>query len=204
MLTSDNAGAIAAICTRVDGLPLAIELVAARLRTLAPELLLAPLTDWLTSPHDSADALPERHRTLRNAIAFQAGLRGEWDAMICQLTGAADRGAPYALTTQHLAQEWRDEPSEYEALSTLGLLAYAAGNYAHALPLMEGCLVMAARLPNGSRYAVPRAEAWTLWNLAHTAAAGNGEGTACCVAALRGEWGAGAPADSSVENPLRT
>ena len=57
-------------------------------------------------------------------------------AMICQLTGDADRGAPYALTARRLAQEWRDEPSACEALSTLGLLAYAAGDYARALPLI--------------------------------------------------------------------
>lgn len=73
-LTSANAGAIAAICARVDGLPLAIELVAARLKTLAPELLLVRLTEWLATPPDDAAELPERHRTLRNAIAWSYDL----------------------------------------------------------------------------------------------------------------------------------
>lgn len=70
VLTTDNAGDIAAICARVDGLPLAIELVAARLKTLAPDALLARLTDWLALPVDGAGELPERHRTLRSAIAW--------------------------------------------------------------------------------------------------------------------------------------
>ncbi|MCB0022442.1 MAG: helix-turn-helix domain-containing protein [Caldilinea sp.] len=69
-LTTENAGDIVAICARVDGLPLAIELVAARLKTLTPDALLARLTDWLALPVDGADKLPERHRTLRSAIAW--------------------------------------------------------------------------------------------------------------------------------------
>ncbi len=73
-LTTENAGDIAAICARVDGLPLAIELVAARLKTLTPAALLARLTDWLALPVEGAGALPERHRTLRSAIAWSYDL----------------------------------------------------------------------------------------------------------------------------------
>lgn len=73
-LTSDNAGALAAICARVDGLPLAIELVAARLAGLTPEALLARLSDWLAQPVAGYEHLPERHRTLRNAIAWSFDL----------------------------------------------------------------------------------------------------------------------------------
>ena len=72
-------------------------------------------------------------------------------AMICQLSGDAERGLPYARTAQRLAQEWADEPSAGEALSTLGLLAYTAGDYARALPLLEESLALAARLPNGKQ-----------------------------------------------------
>ena len=73
-LTTENAGDIAAICARVDGLPLAIELVAARLKTLTPDALLARLTDWLALPVEGAGELPERHRTLRSAIAWSYDL----------------------------------------------------------------------------------------------------------------------------------
>jgi len=74
VLTTENTGAVAAICARIDGLPLAIELVATRLITLTPEALLARLTDWLALPVDPSNALPERHRTLRNAIAWSYDL----------------------------------------------------------------------------------------------------------------------------------
>lgn len=74
VLTTENTGAVAAICARMDGLPLAIELVATRLTTLTPEVLLARLTDWLALPVDPSNALPERHRTLRNAIAWSYDL----------------------------------------------------------------------------------------------------------------------------------
>jgi predicted ATPase/DNA-binding CsgD family transcriptional regulator len=69
-LTAENAAAIAGICARLDGLPLAIELAAARTRLLSPQQLLARLEkplDILT--HGGAD-LPARHQALRATIAW--------------------------------------------------------------------------------------------------------------------------------------
>jgi predicted ATPase/DNA-binding CsgD family transcriptional regulator len=69
-LTAENARAVAEICVRLDGLPLAIELAVPRLKLFSPESLHARLEHrlaWLTDgPHD----LPSRQRTLRNAIAW--------------------------------------------------------------------------------------------------------------------------------------
>jgi predicted ATPase/class 3 adenylate cyclase/tetratricopeptide (TPR) repeat protein len=73
-LTPKNAGAVAAICRRLDGLPLALELAAARLRLMSPEALLERLDralDVLTSgPRD----LPERQQTLRATIDWSHSL----------------------------------------------------------------------------------------------------------------------------------
>jgi predicted ATPase/class 3 adenylate cyclase len=73
-LTANNAAAVAEICRRLDGLPLAIELAAARIRLLPPPALLARLEQRLPLlTHGMRDA-PTRQRTLRNTIAWSHDL----------------------------------------------------------------------------------------------------------------------------------
>ncbi|MFC7562990.1 BTAD domain-containing putative transcriptional regulator [Actinomadura namibiensis] len=67
-LDADNAPAVSAICRRLDGIPLALELVAPRLRTLSPEQLAACLDDRFTLPEVHARGLPARQRTLRRML----------------------------------------------------------------------------------------------------------------------------------------
>jgi predicted ATPase/class 3 adenylate cyclase len=75
-VTESNAADIAAICRRLDGLPLAIELAAARVRLLAPRALLARLGRSLDLA--AADiGQPSRQQTLRNAIAWSYDLLTE-------------------------------------------------------------------------------------------------------------------------------
>ena len=68
--TDQNGGIIAEICARLDGVPLALELAAARLNALAPDALLARLSNRLTILTGGQRDAPERQRTLRNAIAW--------------------------------------------------------------------------------------------------------------------------------------
>lgn len=69
-LTPDNAATIAEICHRLEGIPLAIELAAPRLKLLSPQALLARLERRLQVLIGGARDLPERQRTMRATIAW--------------------------------------------------------------------------------------------------------------------------------------
>ena len=69
-MTATNAHAIAEICARLDGLPLAIELAAARIKLLPPQALLARLSQRLGVLTSEALDVPERQQTLRNTITW--------------------------------------------------------------------------------------------------------------------------------------
>jgi predicted ATPase len=73
-LTEENSPLIAEICTRLDGLPLALELAAARIKLLPPAQLLARLSSRLSLLTGGARDLPMRHQTLRSTIAWSYDL----------------------------------------------------------------------------------------------------------------------------------
>ena len=76
-LTPENAGAVAAVCRRLDGLPLALELAAARLRLLSPEALLERLDHALQVLTSGPRDIPERQQTLRATIDWSHSLLEE-------------------------------------------------------------------------------------------------------------------------------
>ena len=69
-LTPDDARAIAEICVRLDGLPLAIELAAARVKLLPPRAMLARVGSRFELLSSGARDLPKRHQTMRAAISW--------------------------------------------------------------------------------------------------------------------------------------
>jgi predicted ATPase len=76
-VTNENAPAVAEICARLDGLPLAIELAAARIKLLPPAAILTRLVSRLGLLQSSARDLPDRQKTLRGAIAWSHDLLDE-------------------------------------------------------------------------------------------------------------------------------
>jgi predicted ATPase/class 3 adenylate cyclase len=73
-VTPENAAAVAEIVYRLDGLPLAIELAAARVKVLTPQAMLPKLRQGLDLLRSSGRDLPERQRTLRGAIDWSYDL----------------------------------------------------------------------------------------------------------------------------------
>ncbi len=77
MVTAENAAAVAEICNRLDGLPLAIELAAARVKLLSPQAMLPRLRKGLDLLASSSPDRTDRQRTLRGAIAWSYDLLDE-------------------------------------------------------------------------------------------------------------------------------
>lgn len=81
-ITEANAPAIVEVCARVDGLPLAIELAAARMKLLTPQALLARLSQRLQVLTSTAKDIPARQQTLRNTIEWSYTLLDNFEQQI--------------------------------------------------------------------------------------------------------------------------
>jgi predicted ATPase/class 3 adenylate cyclase len=84
-LTEANAAAVVAICRRLDGLPLAIELAAARTRLLDPGALLDRLCRSLDALGTGAVDMPERQRTLRATVEWSVGLLDDAERSLLEI-----------------------------------------------------------------------------------------------------------------------
>ena len=86
-LTEENAEAVLGICRRMNGLPLALELAAARIRILSPEKLLHRLNRALDLLTTGSKDLPERHQTLRATIDWSHALLSESEQQLFRRLG---------------------------------------------------------------------------------------------------------------------
>ena len=98
-VTNENAPAVAGICSRLDGLPLAIELAAARIKVLPPQAMLARLEHALPLLASGSRDLPERQQTLRGAIYWSYDLLDEPTKMLMARFGVF-QGATFELVEQ--------------------------------------------------------------------------------------------------------
>jgi predicted ATPase len=124
-LTTANADAVAEICRRLDGLPLAVELAAARVRVLPPQALLTRLSDTLGLLTGGPRDLPERQRALRSTIAWSYDLLPPHEQkLMCQLgvfAGGFDLRAVEAVWRSggEAAAESEESPDVLDSLGSL-------------------------------------------------------------------------------------
>ena len=95
-VTNENAPAVAEICVRLDGLPLAIELAAARIKLLTPQAMLDRIGQRLTLLAGGSRDLPARQQTLRGAIEWSYDLLEEGDRRLFAALSIFVGGATYA------------------------------------------------------------------------------------------------------------
>jgi predicted ATPase len=137
-LTTENVAAVAEICRRLDGLPLAIELAAARTPLLPPSALLSRLTEAPALPllTDGARDLPERQQTLRRTLEWSHDLLNADEQRLFRrlsifaggatldAAGAVSRGAQRAPEESSSREEDHSllDPSTARLLDSLGSL----------------------------------------------------------------------------------
>lgn len=103
VLDSDNAPAVAELCRRLDGLPLALELAAARGKLWSPQEILARLGDRLDLLDRGAVDLPARHRSLRATLAWSYDLLTPQEQRLFRRLGVTVGGCDLSLA----AALWR-------------------------------------------------------------------------------------------------
>jgi len=118
-LTPENVRAVAEICTRLDGLPLAIELAAAQLSVLTPNIILERLYARAPFVLSGVSDLPARHRTLRAAVASSYDLLSADAQAVFRWCGAFAGG----FTSSAAADIFVDGNQVLDLLPMLAVLA---------------------------------------------------------------------------------
>lgn len=136
-LTDANAPAVAEICRRLDGLPLALELAAARLRSLSLEQLADRLDDRFRLLGKSTGPGPARHQTLRALVDWSHEQLHDLERVV--LRRLAVFSGPFTLEAAEQVVAGAPGPDEHEVLDLLSRL-------------VERSLVVVERNPSGIRY----------------------------------------------------
>lgn len=119
-LTESNRLEVTEICRRLDGLPLAIELAAARLRALSEKEVLARLADHLdllSAPRRSR--VPDRQRTLRSCIEWSHGLCSERERLLWARLSVFAGGFEHDLAEEVCAGDGLGAAEVFETLTSL-------------------------------------------------------------------------------------
>ena len=146
-LTSQNAPAVAEVCRRLDGLPLALELAAASMRLLTPDQVLARLPGQLERPGALAD-LPGRQQTLTGTIQWSYDLLpAPAQQMLARLSVFA---APFTAAAAE-AVAAPDAPAKADAPAEAVVGPVAGDAMQDLSTLLDHSMVSPAERPDGER-----------------------------------------------------
>jgi predicted ATPase/class 3 adenylate cyclase len=126
-LTPENVGVVASICRALDGLPLAIELAAARTRFFQPTALLERLTRRLDLLTGGPTDAPDRHRTLRAAIQWSVELLTPTEKCLFTRLGVFPEGASFDAVQEVCAADLGDAMALLEVLADQSLVRIGSG-----------------------------------------------------------------------------
>ena len=118
-LTGENVEAVVRICVALDGVPLALELAAARIRLLSPDLMLARLDRRLPLLSGGMTDLPARQQTLRRTIEWSTQLLGDEERQLLAQLGVFVGGFTLEAVESVCSA---DDDADTDVLSMLGVL----------------------------------------------------------------------------------
>ncbi len=121
VLTPESRVAVAEICRRLDGLPLAIELAAARTKVLSPNALLQRLSHRLQVLTGGPRDLPMRQQTMRGALKWSYDLLSEEDRLLFQLLSVFSGGVPLDAIDE-LWRTWSPGAADHDLIEGLDSL----------------------------------------------------------------------------------
>ncbi len=150
-VTNENAPAVAAIAARLHGMPLAIELAAARVKLLPPETILERLEHQLGVLSAGSRDLPERQQTLRGAIAWSHDLLGEGERRLLARLSVFVGGCELDSV-----EEVCGPPAELDGVEVLDCLTFLADQSLVRTDVIDGALRLGCSTRSGSS----RASGW--------------------------------------------
>jgi len=176
-LTADTLPAVADVCARLDGIPLAIELAAARVPLLGVEGLRTRLDERFRLLTAGARTVLRRHQTLRAALEWSHGLLGEQEQVVFRRLGACAGGFTLEFAQQLAADATLDEWAVLDALGQLVdkslVIAEGAGVPRYRLLETTRAFAVERLAASGEMHAVLRRHAQVVVALLQRMAAGH-------------------------------
>jgi predicted ATPase/DNA-binding CsgD family transcriptional regulator len=171
-LEGDSANAISQICIRLDGLPLAIELAAARVKVLTPQAILNRLVDRLTLLSRDGRDVPERLRSMRDAVAWSYDLLPDEERLVFRRLSVFAGGCTLESAASVFARLETNQPISESSLVEKSLLVRVDDSFGESrFRMLETVRAFALEQSKSHGEAEPMRAALATWLIEATAGA---------------------------------